>query len=127
MKNTTTYNGYNLLEKNVKGWIIEESVDLWGSYHYLYMVSGYSQDSYRYYCVNQNGITINKESHLIKEEAKFSFDENRKAADNGYIACLKDRKIYELDLMFTESECDAQKTVILNELNKKQLKIFFKY
>lgn len=119
MKNTTTYNGYNLLEKNVKGWIIEESVDLWGSNHYLYMVSGMDCDSYRYYCVNQNGITIDRVSHLIKEEAKFSYDESRKASDNGYIACLKDRKIYELDLMFTESECDAQKTVILNELNKR--------
>lgn len=118
MKNTTHYNGFNLLEKNIKGWVIEEAIDHYGNHYYLYMVSGMDMDTYRFYCVNEEGETINKESHLIKEEAKFSFDENLKAANRGFTERFKFCSTDHLNRLFSDSKCDIEKQVIIEQINK---------
>lgn len=120
MRNTTTnYNGFNLLEKNTKGWVIEESTDLYGNHYYLYMISGHSQDSYRFYCVNADGVVINKESHLIKENAKFSFDQHLKGANKGFLDRFKWCSVEHLKRLFTDSKCDLEKQAIVNELSSR--------
>ena len=116
---TTNYNGFNLLEKNIEGWVIEEAIDHYGNHYYLYIVSGMSQDTYRFYCVNIDGNTINKETHLIKENAKFSFDEHLKGANLSFKQRFDFCSLDHLNRLFTDSKCDIEKQAIIEKINKR--------
>lgn len=118
MTNTTNYNGFNLLAKNIKGWIIEEAVDHYGNHYYLCMVSGMDMDTYRFYCVNTEGVTINEESHLIKENAKFSFDEHLNGANRGFKERFRFCSIDHLNRLFSDSKCYIEKQAIIEQICK---------